>query len=427
MRVLRILLAVLVSVSLLSPLACSNEKQDEQKAAKPDQKTDKASTAPSKSGVTAAEPVDAPHIEMANRLIDDGVKYLLSIREEDGGWSLGRKNLYKPAITALVLKALVQHPDYGAHSPIVKKGFDLLLSYQQPDGGIYDPQTAQQNYTTAIAVMALAAANDDEQYKPALDKAIVYLRSLQILPGSETQDKEMIDEDHPFVGGVSYGQHGRPDIDNLGMWMQAMHDAGVGGDDPAMQKALIFITRCQNRSESNPSPWAAEGPNDGGFIYAVALRNDRNMGESKAGLAPGGKGLRSYGSVTYMGLKSLLYADVDRKDPRVVDAINWIRQYWRLDCNPNMPKSDDKDKDQSLYGLYFSYYILSKALRAYGDPLVVDMKGVEHNWRHELIEALNTRIREGGYWKNDAEKWGEDVPSLTTSYSVLALQEALKK
>ncbi len=426
MKVMRILLAVFVSAALLAPLACSNENQDEKnKTSKPEQQTGNTQNDNSTGGGTVAEPVDARHIETANSLIDQGVKYLISIREEDGGWSMG-DNMYKPAITAMVLKALVQHPDYGAESPIVKKGFEVLLSYQQPNGGIYDPESAQQNYTTAIAVMALVAAND-EQYKPALDKALDYLRSLQILPGSETQDKELVDENHPFVGGVSYGAHGRPDIDNLGMWMQAMHDAGVSGDDPAMQKALIFITRCQNRTESNPSPWAVDGTNDGGFRYAVAVRNDRNMGESKAGEALGGKGLRSYGTATYMGLKSLLYANVDRKDPRVHDAVNWIRQYWRLDCNPNMPKSADKSKDQSLYGLYFSYYILSKALRAYGDPLVIDMKGVKHNWRHELIEALNTRLREGGYWKNDVNKWGEDVPSLTTSYSVLALQETLKK
>lgn len=426
MKVTHLLLTVFVLATLLSPLACSNEEQAEQKKAKkPDQEqTGNISTVPPTAGDPTTngkltDPVDAAHIKMANELIDKGVEYLISIREKDGGWSMGR-GMFKPAITAMVLKALVQHPDYGTSSPVVKKGFDVLLSYQQPNGGIYDPKTAQQNYTTAIAVMALAAV-DDGQYKPAMDKAVAYLRSLQILAGSETQDGDLIDEDHPFLGGVSYGKHGRPDIDNVGMWMQALHDAGVSGDDPAMQIALIFVTRCQNRSESNPSPFAAEGSNDGGSIYAPAIRGDVNTGESKAGKGLGGKGLRSYGSVTYMGLKSLLYANVDSKDPRVLDAIKWVRQHWRLDSNPNMPK------DQALQGLYFSYYILTKSLRAYGNPLVTDMKGVEHNWRQELIEALNTRLQKGNYWKNDADRWGEGVPALTTSYSVLALQESLKK
>ncbi len=423
MRATRLLLAVIVSAALLSLPACSNEKQDSQEKAKNTDRTqtDHAPVAQAARDTTATgktvEPIDAAHAAEAKKLIDQGIKYLISQREDEGGWSMGKKGVFTPAITAMVLKALVQNPEYGVSSPIVKKGFEVMLSYQQDDGGIYDPGKGQQNYITAVAVMALAAAND-EQYKPAMEKAVAYLRKLQITPGAETEDGT-VGEDSPFVGGVGYGEKGRPDLSNVGMWMQAMHDAGVSGDDPAMQKAALFVNRCQNRSESNPQAWAAKGANDGGFVYTATEDKPRG-GRMPAGAKALGE-KRSYGAMTYVGIKSLLYANVDRKDPRVVAAVNWIRKYWRLDCNLNMPKDMEKG------GLYYSYYVLTKALRAYGDPLIVDMKGVEHNWRNELVDTLKTSMKEGGYWQNDNAMHGENVPVLTTCYSVLALQESLKK
>ena len=56
-----------------------------------------------------------------------------------------------------------------------------------------------------------------------------------------------------------------------------------------------------------------------------------------AGSGPGGTGLRSYGSLTYTGFKSMLYAGLSKKDPRVQAAYQWIRSHWDLDANPNMP------------------------------------------------------------------------------------------
>ena len=241
--------------------------------------------------------IDFAHRSAGNKLIDGGVKYLLSHGDEDGGWSIGGAN--RPAITAMVLKALLQHPDSidvrvakgtglsesspqslpaGRHgqghppradcigntkinnsrSPRVRKGFDVMLSYRQSNGGIYDPRTGLANYSTALAVMAMVAA-DDARFDDVIREGVAFLRGQQIIPGSVSPDGSAIDDNHPFTGGVSYGRDGRPDLSNVGMWMQAMHDAGVSGDDPALQNALRFVARVQNRSESNPSLWAQGG------------------------------------------------------------------------------------------------------------------------------------------------------------------------
>ena len=418
----------MLAVGLLIGLAgCSDDDQNAQNNRSEDQQTTRVSDGGSGTGIAptdlAAQPVstdslDPKAAQNAQQLINRGVAYLLETQNDDGGWGFEPGKSH-PALTALALKTLVQHPSFSASSPTVAKGFEVLLSYQQPDGGIYDPQMGQANYTTASAVMALTAAKQP-QFQEPITKAVDYLRSLLIVPGSTTDEGDTIDQDHPFRGGVSYGKHGRPDMSNVSFWMQAMEDAGVPGDDPAIQEALVFVTHTQNISETNPRPFAQVGVSDGGFIYAPALKGQLDVSESKAGPGPGGRGLRSYGSMTYAGFKSLLYAAVDREDPRVKGAFYWIRSNWDMDHNPNMPDA------QSQEGLYYYYHIFAKALRAWGQPTIETDEG-QVNWREELIAALGERIQPDGSWANPEDRWNEGSPVLVTSYAVLGLQEALKK
>jgi squalene-hopene/tetraprenyl-beta-curcumene cyclase len=54
--------------------------------------------------------------------------------------------------------------------------------------------------------------------------------------------------------------------------MEANRDSELHTDDPALQKALLFGSRCLNlKSEFNDQPWAGE-INDSGFIYTAAKR-----------------------------------------------------------------------------------------------------------------------------------------------------------
>ena len=374
-------------------------------------RTPAATTAP-------AVEVSQKHLETARKLLEGGVKFLLSKRDADGGWSIG-KGSARPAATSMALKALLQSGLYDAKSPEVKKGFEVLLSFRQPNGGIYDPKEGQENYTTAVALMALAAAKDP-QYQGAIGDAIKFMRGLQIVPGAESPDGQKIDEKNSFVGGVSYGKHGRPDLSNEGFWIESLHEAGVPASDEAMQRALAFVSRCQNWSETNPLAVAKIGTNDGGFYYAPALRGGDPNGESMAGLETEGKGLRSYGSMTYTGFKSLLYSGVDRKDPRVQAALKWIQKFWRLDSNPNMPALKSQE------GLFYYYHVFAKALAAWGEPVLTDADGKKHNWREELVDALARKVKADGHWENESERWFEKDPILSTCYAVMALEEALK-
>jgi squalene-hopene/tetraprenyl-beta-curcumene cyclase len=293
------------------------------------------------------------------------------------------------------------------------------MKFRQGDGGFYVPEQGNKNYITSVAVMALVEAGPE--YRQPLADAVKFLRGLQIVVGSKAPGGEEIGEKHPWTGGVSYGDNGRPDLSNEGMWMEALHEAGVPGDDPAMQRALAFVKRLQNRTEGTEGQvFVIRGADDGGFGYAIGRKDGEFVAESKAGFDD--RGLRSYGSMTYTGFKSMLYANVDRKDPRVRAAFDWIREYWRLDANPNMPQL------RSRQGLFYYYHVFAKALRAWGQDVIPDKRGVKHNWREELIDVLADIQADDGSWVNaDEERWFEGNPVLATCYAVLALEETLRE
>lgn len=353
----------------------------------------------------------------AQAVIDKALAYLRDQQQPDGSWQTNEKQ--PPAITAVVLRAFALDPKTGYKAEFVRKGYDKLLSFQLDTGGIYKDMLA--NYNTAIAVSALAAANNPD-FKPRIQKAVEYLKSLQWTDAIIGPRGEKIDVNHAWHGGWGYGGQsrgkGRPDLSNANVALEALHDAGLSKDDPAYQRAQAFITRLQNNSETNrQATWAG---NDGGFVYGP---RDDGQGESFAGEYTGPDGrrmLRSYGSMTYAGLKSMIYAGLAKDDPRVKAAWSWIQSNWTLDENPGMRLGDPRN---SQFGLYYYYHTLARALSAYGQPIIVDRDGNKHDWRIELTQKLKTLQRQDGSFVGD-KRWMEDNPVLTTAYVVLALQEA---
>jgi squalene-hopene/tetraprenyl-beta-curcumene cyclase len=343
--------------------------------------------------------------------MDKALAFLAHTQQPDGGW-LG-ENQSDPAITALVVTAFIHSPAHGVDHPIVKHGLELMLRYSQPDGGIYVEGLGLKNYQTSVCLSALTAADErlagEARYRSVIEKAQEFLKKLQ---WDEDEDH---DRTSSWFGGAGYGRSKRPDLSNTQMMIEALHESGLPKDDPAYKKAVQFISRCQNLSESNDQPFA-RGSTDGGFIYSPV-----NEGESKAGteIVEGRPRLRSYGSMTYAGFKSLLYAGVSRDDSRVKACIEWIKRHYTLDSNPNMP-----DK-QTHEGLYYYYHVFAKALVAWGEDTITDARGEKHNWRVDLCLKLRSLQHEDGSWSNSADRWMEGNPYLVTAYSLRALQTAL--
>ena len=131
---------------------------------------------------------------------------------------------------------------------------------------------------------------------------------------------------------------------------------------------------------------------------------------------------RIYGSMTYDGLKSMIYSGVSKDDPRVKGAVKWISDHWTLDENPAMK---DANPAAASHGIYYYYYVYAHALHAYREPTLTDAKGEKHDWRAELVAKSASLQKPDGSWVGE-KRWMEDNPILVTAYTVLALEEVKK-
>ncbi|GAB5402388.1 MAG: terpene cyclase/mutase family protein [Aureliella sp.] len=336
------------------------------------------------------EAKETSHQDMVNR----SVEFLRSSQADDGSFS-GKVGL---GPTGLVVTGLLAS-GVSADDPMVTKGLKYLQSHVQPSGGIHKPESLHRNYATCIAMMAFARANESGKYDALLSRAETFVKGIQ-WDASEGKSK-----DDPFWGGAGYGSHSRPDMSNTSYLIDALHDLGRGSDDEAMLQALAFISRCQNLDTKHNQSEFADKIGDGGFYYTVAAG-----GESKAGVEENG-GLRSYGSMTYAGLKSMIYAGVSKDDRRVTAAIEFLRKNYDLESNPGVGQQ----------GLYYYYHTMAKAFDAVGQPHFVDAAGEKHDWKTEIRNQLAKAQRDNGSWVNDTTRWMEGDPNLVCGYALLAL------
>jgi squalene-hopene/tetraprenyl-beta-curcumene cyclase len=352
-----------------------------------------------------------PDISFRNEVesaIGRGLTWLASKQAAGGWWS---QEEY-PAMTGLVLTAFQGDPSgyyRTKYEQAIHRGYEQILKSVKPDGSIYVKDLA--NYNTAICAMALLVANRP-QYEETLRKARRFLISLQHDQGEPGMG------DSPLDGGIGYGNtYPHPDLSNTTFALEAIHytrylKSEAGRDfearDLNWKAAIQFISRTQNLPGYNDQPWASDDPdNRGGFIYFP--------GDSKASQVklPDGKvALRSYGSMSYAGLLSYIYAELDRNDPRVQAVYDWLTGHYSLEENPGMGKE----------GLYYYYHTMAKALSAYGVETLALRDGKSVNWRHDLARRLLDRQNGDGSWVNESGRWMERDPVLVTAYSLLTLE-----
>jgi len=370
--------------------------------------------APKLDPLPAFAPADAAK---AQKALVDGGKYLASLAP-DG--KFGQPGKPDAGVSALALGALLCLPE-PRPAPVqqaIDSGLAWLLTLQHPDGSIHDGKLA--NYGTSAAIMALVRAKKPE-YAPVIAKAQGFLKLLQADEGEGYSEGDL------YYGGIGYGGSERPDLSNLQMALEALSASGLQKGDPTYAKALSFLQRCQNRSESNDVRVALaddgnlviKSGDDGGAGYAP--------GDSKAGfveLGDGSKLPRSYGSMTYALLKSFVFAGLDREDPRVKAAWEWCRKNYTLDINPGFMTSEDPSA--AYQGLYYYFHTMARALEVFGEDTLVDAQGRSHAWRSEICGRLVAmQDRTDGSWINkNSPRWYEGNPVVATAYALLTLDAA---
>jgi squalene-hopene/tetraprenyl-beta-curcumene cyclase len=319
-----------------------------------------------------------------------GAAYLHQQQKPDGKFD------NHPGITAMAAAALLRQPDAKSKElATVAKTLDYLKSLAKPDGGIYESMIP--HYITAVAVQALAAGGRAAD-KPTIEKASKYLADHLLDEG------EGIKKSDKFYGGMGYGgtsDGGVADIISLEYGLRAMKEAELPANDAAWQKAITFLQRTQNNKETNDQSYTAD---DGGFIYYPGYSQIEGT-------------TQSYGSATYAGILSYSWANLQKNDRRVTDAVKWIGEHYTLDENPGIGQK----------AVYYYYMVFAKALQAMGEPVITDSKGGKHNWREEVAAKLMSLQAADGSWVNDknpAEMQGNKT--LVTSFSMMAMEAILQ-
>ncbi|MDZ4831994.1 MAG: prenyltransferase/squalene oxidase repeat-containing protein [Phycisphaerae bacterium] len=375
-------------------------------------------------------PLTSDAFTKARRAIDAGLAYLRKTQRASGAWM--EKEKVQPtdqprvasaslAVTAMGAKAFEQA---GTDDAVTRKALKFVVDAIRERGYDGASQAGIGNYVASAVVSALAASGNRE-FETELQGGVAWLKR------NQWDQSEGLAPDQDWFGGAGYGNSKRPDLSNTQFMLDALHDAGVSPDDPAVQKALAFVARAQNLPSLNASAWSKSGSADGGFVYTPA-NGGESFASDKAGEGRYGekmpegqpRSLRSYGSMTYAGFKSLLYAGLSRDDPRVKAAFAWIAQHYTFDENPGLGPE----------GLYYYYHAMARALFASQQQVIpvaapkpgADAVTTNRAWREDLIAALTARQREDGAWINSADRWEESQADLATIYAILALEEAIK-
>ncbi len=260
-------------------------------------------------------------------IVNHSLDYLYSlVHDEDGPFDKSGDVGVTALLTTVVLRC-----EKSINSPTAVKGLKYLEKSVQPDGGIYTPGRRLESYETCLATRCFGEANSDRRYDRILRNAEDFVKTCQWDESKGQKQSDMA------YGGAGYGKQQRPDLSNTASLLAAIRSSNAGPSEPAVKKALLFVSRCQNVEGAGESLPAAH---KGGFHYSCAS----------------GGGPRSCGVMTYSGLRSLLDAGVAREDERVKAAIAWIRNHYDMKSNPGMGGA----------GLYHYYHICAKTLSDLG-------------------------------------------------------------
>jgi len=359
--------------------------------------------------LAAAEPAPAkkPTLKEWQAVVDKATNSLKKNQDDNGGWST-KKSI---GMSGIIVTGLLQTGTDANDEPAAKglKYIESLVNAKEGHIAGDNPRDGLKNYVTSVNVLALVAAKRDAKYKPVIGDSVKFLKKLQ------WDDGEGKTKDDDFFGGAGYDSKSRPDLSNTQFFLEALHAAGVGKDDEAMQKAVVFVSRCQNlKSEHNMLPWAGK-INDGSFIYSAA-----GGGSTKTSDAADAE-LTGYGSMTYAGVKSLIYAGVSKDEPRVKTALAWLKKTYTVEANAGMPPQ------LASRGLYYYYHTMAKTLDVLGEDTFEDAKGVKHDWRTDLFRAIEKRQNAEGAWTNETDRWMEGDPNLVTGYVLMTLSHLKPK
>ena len=248
--------------------------------------------------------------------------------------------------------------------------------------------------------MTALHAYDKAAYKDVILNARKFVASCQL------------EGDREDSGGFGYSKPGqgwsRGDLSNVGWALSAMRTTQDVEDQRQGEKrvdvnwdaALKFLGKLQDQDKSDPV-------NQGGFAYSPSGANaEKSVGKD------GTVKLVGYGSMTYAGLLSLVYAGLDRNDPRVMSAVQWASRHWSVD-------RESRQRHQGAFLLLQRHGAGAECERErpYSREGAADIP-----WRLQLMNRLVASQSPEGSWVNANNRYWEGNAVLVTEYTVLALE-----
>ncbi len=293
-------------------------------------------------------------------------EFLWSQQGEDGGWHSLTYGLLRSgqSLTPFVLDALLDLPDRP-------QGVARAIEFIRHNSNVNPVDYP--NYATGLAVRAMVRAGAG-----GWEPMVAYLRAQQL-----TEENGWKPADPPYgAWGMGGERRTPPDSGHVDLAMtryvlEGLSALGLKPGDPAMQRALIYLDRCQNP--------------DGGFFFSTV-----EAAINKAGEADGR--FLSYGSTTADGVLALRAAGVAEGDPRITRAKQWLRDHHQFDRAPGFEGS----REIWAAGLRFYY---AAAIRRVMPELAV----------------LLPPQRSDGSFVNSSNLVKEDDPLIATAFALRAL------
>lgn len=316
---------------------------------------------------TPPRPADPP------QALTKGIAWLVERQAPEGAWKSTTYSAYGegPVLTAAALWALTACPEGSVPRETIDRGEAYLRRCLTPDGKL---ESISPTYGTSLAILALARLRGHEDSD--VQRMARWLASVQL---AEPMGWERADR--AFGGWDRQGDWARKpnlaqvDLSILSFAVEALAAAQVSEEDPVWDRALTFISRCQQP--------------DGGYL---ATPIPEHAWVNKAGEG------RSYGTATCDGVRALFACG----SPAEASGA------W-LDAHPSTDAPVGLNAEWTEGLRFYHAYVWAASRRLRGLP-------VDVSWLAALQAA-------DGSWTNAQPLMKEDDPLIATLLAVAALAE----
>ncbi len=350
-------------------------------------------------------------------------EYLLHRQSADGAWRSDVYGHFKTgdALTPLVLTALLDLPESAEQMAAIEKGAQYLAGFVPVGGKAAQagPAVSYPTYTAASAVVIYTRL-PGTLWRTTRDAWLEYLRARQLTEELGWQPNDV------GYGGWGYADEppAKPSDNNplpsltqanlsaTVAALAALRAAGATADDPAIRKALIFVSQCQNFAASAANEQFA----DGGFFF-IPTDVDRDKAGTLGTDSTGRPRIVSYDSATADGLRALLLCGTPPTAPQFAAAWRWCHVH-----AGDVPINDASSVPRAEARATFFFYYCHSLAHALAQT---EMAVLENHARLVALNAdflINEQFSDGS-WVGYAGAGCEDDPLVATAMAAGALAQ----